>query len=101
MPPKLTSNTSARMPAARNAPAAICASTRLGMRMTRARPMGLASDLQQQALRVLDIFLDLDQEGHRALAVDHTVVVGKRKVHHRSDYHLAFDRHRPVLDLVH
>src|ERR1700742_2529770 len=58
-------------------------------------------DVEQQALRVFDGVLDPHQEGHRFLAVDHPVVVAHRQVHHRPDHHLAADRHRPVLYLVH
>ncbi len=51
--------------------------------------------------RILQRLLDADEEGHRFLAVDETVIVGQSEAHHRPDLDLAADHHRPFLDLVH
>src|SRR3954452_14564797 len=58
-------------------------------------------EVQQQAARVFDAFLDADQEGDRFLAVHDAVIVGQSEVHHRADLDLAADDHRTLLDLVH
>lgn len=72
---------------------------------------------QQHAPRVLNVLLHLDQERDPLAAVEETVVVGKRKIHHlgrrqnhdhlwsenkthRSDLDLAIDSDRPLLDSV-
>src|SRR6478609_11400569 len=59
------------------------------------------SEVQHEARRVLERLLDPDEEGHRLLAVDDAVVIGKRQIHHRPRDDLAAMHHRPLLDLVH
>ena len=46
-------------------------------------------DAQQESSRVLDLVLHTHQEGHRLSAVDQTVIVGQRQVHHRPGLDLA------------
>ena len=57
--------------------------------------------LQHQPLRVLDAFLDPDQEADGLAAVDDAVVVGEGQVHHRADHDLVVDDDGPLLDGVH
>src|SRR6185503_19752961 len=59
------------------------------------------SDVQQQALRVFEVFLHAHEERYRFAAIDQAVIVGQRQIHHRADFHLVVDSHRPLLDLVH
>src|ERR1700723_1740959 len=66
----------------------------------RARPAD-GSQIQHQPRRVFQALLHAHQEGHGFLAVDDTVIVGKRQIHHRPNLDLAADRHRTFLDLVH
>src|SRR6476659_3259930 len=56
------------------------------------------SDVQQQALRIFEVFLHADEKGHRLAAIDQTVIVGERQIHHRPDFHLAVDGDRALLD---
>src|SRR5688572_25852494 len=60
-----------------------------------------ASDVQQQARRVLERFLHRHQREHRLAPVDYAVVVGKRQVVHRPHHHLAVLHHRALLGGVH
>jgi hypothetical protein len=71
----------------------------LGRGRRAARSIG--SDLEPQALRILDVVLHLHQEGDGALPIDHPMVVGKSQIHHRPHDDLPLFHHRPVLDLVH
>src|SRR5690242_8693265 len=57
--------------------------------------------VQQQALRVFEIFLDAHEERDRFTAVDETVIVGQGKVHHRTDLDPVVDGYGPRLNLVH
>src|SRR5882757_7480300 len=57
--------------------------------------------IQYQPRRILQAFLDADQERHRFLAVDDAVIIGQCQIHHRADLDLAGDRDRAVLYLVH
>lgn len=57
---------------------------------------------QQQRFRILQQFLDLDEEAYRFGAVHDAVIVGKRDVHHRAvgaSFFVQGDR--TELDLVH
>src|SRR5205814_2633553 len=45
--------------------------------------------VEQDALRILDAFLDAHQEGHRLAAVDDAVIIAERQVHHRPDLDLV------------
>ncbi|MPL74173.1 hypothetical protein SDC9_19983 [bioreactor metagenome] len=65
------------------------------------RRPGVGSQIQQQAARVFQRFLDADEEGHGALAVDDAVIVAQRQIHHRADHDLAVHHDRAILDLVH
>lgn len=57
-------------------------------------------NLQQHATGILDVLLDLDKELHCLPAVQQTVVVGQRQVHHRSDLNLSVDSNWLLLDGV-
>src|SRR6478672_483127 len=59
------------------------------------------SEIEHQARRIFQALLDANQEGHGFLAIDDTVVIGERQIHHRADLDLAADRNRTLLDLVH
>src|SRR5437763_11115557 len=92
---------------AKSAPGAIAASTNTpnSARNSGARKlvrlMLTGSQIQHHPRGVFKTLLDADQERHRLLAVDHAVIVGQRKIHHRPDLDLAGDCHRSLLDLVH
>src|ERR1700680_1766920 len=51
------------------------------------------SHLAQEALRVLQGFLDADEEGDGVLAVDDAVIVGERQVHDRPRHDLPALHH--------
>src|SRR5438045_2540827 len=57
--------------------------------------------IQHQPSRVFQNVFHLDQERHRLAAVDDTVIVGQREIHHRPYLDLAGNHHRPLLNLVH
>jgi hypothetical protein len=59
------------------------------------------SQIQHQALRVLDRLLDAHQECHRLAPVDDAMVVGERQIHHRAHDHRSVARDRTLLDAVH
>src|SRR5260221_13928683 len=59
------------------------------------------SHIEEDTLRVLDAFLDADQEGHRLAAVDDAMIVAQRQIHHRSDLDLVADNDWALVDLVH
>src|SRR6185436_7072220 len=59
------------------------------------------SDLEQDALRVLDQLLHPHQEADRFPPVDDPVVVGQGHVHDRPELDPTFDAHRPLHDVVH
>lgn len=52
----------------------------------------------EHATGVLDVLLYLDQESDGLPAVEKSVVVGERQVHHGADFNLAVDRNGPLLD---
>src|SRR5690606_11507577 len=56
-----------------------------------------ASDVQQEALRVFQRFLDCHQGQHSYAAVDDTVVIGQCQVVHRADDDLAVFHNRTIL----
>ena len=47
------------------------------------------SNLQNQPLRIFEVFLDSNEKGHGLLAVDNAMVVAERKIHHRTRHNLA------------
>jgi len=55
---------------------------------------------QKHLLWVLDVLLDLDEEGDSFPAIEKTVIVCEREVHHRSNLDLAVDSDWLVLDGV-
>src|SRR5581483_12320683 len=62
---------------------------------------GPASQLQQEAPRVLQVLLDPHQEGYGVTAIDDAVVVAERQVHDRPRHDLAVAHDRLLLDAVH
>src|SRR5258708_3933260 len=57
--------------------------------------------IKQDALRILDTFLDAHEEGHRLAAVDDAVIVAEREIHHWSDFDLVADDDGALVVLVH
>ena len=57
--------------------------------------------VEDEALGVLDGFLDAHEEGHGLFAVDQPVVVGEREIHHRPRHDLAVAHHGALLGTVH
>ena len=64
-------------------------------------PGSFSSNPQSQTGRFLDGFLDFYQEGYRFFSVNHPVIVGKRKIHHRADNDLSIPDHGPLLNRMH
>src|SRR5690625_4438826 len=62
---------------------------------------GAGSEIHQEPPRILQGFLDADEEGDRFLAVDNAMIVAERQIHHRADHDLTADDHRAFLNLVH
>ena len=58
-------------------------------------------NFQQQAGRILKRILDRDQEGNRVGAIDDSMVVRQRQVHHGAYDNISIERHGPVLYLMH
>src|SRR5690349_8041485 len=65
------------------------------------RVIATGSEIQQEALRVFDAFLQADEEGDRFLAVDDPMIIAERQIHHWADLDLAVHHDRTVLSLVH
>ena len=59
-------------------PTAVAARERVGPRITCAGDDKFRLQPQQKPARILDRFLDPDEEGHRFLAVDDAVIIGQR-----------------------
>src|SRR5689334_14185014 len=55
---------------------------------------------KEHPARVLDVFLDLDQESSGLSAVNETMVVRESDVHHRANFNLAVDGDGSIEDGV-
>src|SRR5689334_11684856 len=64
------------------------------------RATGGASDVQDQARRILERFLDRDERQHRLAAIHDAMVVREGEVVHRPDDDLAVLDHGPLLGRV-
>src|SRR5688500_19603517 len=60
----------------------------------------LRSSFQQESSGISDEVLDLHEELHGLAAIDDSMIVGQRDVHHRANHRLSVDRNHPVLDFV-
>src|SRR5262245_65515436 len=59
------------------------------------------SEIEPNARRLFEQFLDRDQESHRLLSIDQPVIVRQREIHHGPDHDGAILDDRSVFDLVH
>src|SRR5262245_56194173 len=57
-----------------------------------------ALDFQQHPRRILDHIFDPIEKNDCFTAVDNSVVVCQREIHHRPNYYRAIERYRTVLD---
>src|SRR6185437_10841127 len=63
--------------------------------------LSLILHVEQDALRILDAFLDTHEKGDRLAPVDDAVIVAQREIHHRPDLDFVADDDRTLVDLVH
>src|ERR1700737_775888 len=58
-------------------------------------------EIERQLLWIFDALLHFHQKRDRLFAIDRAVIVTKGEIHHRPDFDLAVNRHRPRHDLMH
>src|ERR1700678_1258966 len=69
--------------------------------VTREASRILGLNVQQQALRIFEVFLHAHEKCDSFATVDEAVVVRERQIHHRANLDLVVDHDRTGLDLVH
>ena len=58
-------------------------------------------EIKHKTRWILQRFFNADKECYSFLAINDTVVIGKRQIHHGADDHLAIDGDGTLLDLMH